>query len=1066
MNSLDLKNLVFAPKPSDDVAASALRGYGFQDIKLAQKNIRLMAGHEAPVREALAKILPSLLDALSHSPDPDMGLNNLERFAIASHSKIALYSFLEEDPASIPIAVQLFSFSQYFSDILIRNPEYFDWLRDSSNEEKLRLKDALAEELLNDLDLFHTFEKKVNALRRFKRKEMLRIGYLDLILNEDLETITKGISDLADVEIKAALKIAYEEIREKYGLAEKNVNLLGFCIVALGKLGGAELNYSSDIDIIFVHSPESAEETNMSVCDIPADMHQFYNKLAELVVKILNMNTEEGHVFRVDTRLRPEGEVGPLARSITSYENHYSNYGQTWERQALIKARPVAGNVYLGEVFTNTVGPFIYKKFLTVSEINDIKRLKRQIERVVDKRGETYVEVKSGYGGIRDVEFTVQFLQLFYGGQYPRIRHFNTLHALRLLEEAKCIEPEERDVLEEGYIFMRKVEHRLQTMHELQVHKFSESEEEQRKLSLRLGFADTKEGSALQKFRDEYNKRTRAARNILEKRFHNVFGEDASVSSDEVDLILDPEHPDEEIENALRKYNFKDVRKAHRNIDLLVVESYPFPPSPRTRECLANIAPSLLRKFSDAPDPDMALNNFERCTASVGAKAVFFQMLSENPQALEIFVDLCAWSQYLSDILIKSPGMLDQLIDSLIIGEHKDTKQMIGELASLLKTRTDKPALSGANVIRMFHEYKNQELLRIGVRDIVGKTTIQTTMEELAGLAEAILINAFSVCLKGLEHGKRTPTLHSPLGGEGRWGDTLPKFAIVALGKLGGREINYSSDLDVIFVYKDYGDASVRSVNQLYFAELSQRLMKLLGEVTEWGMLYKIDPRLRPAGESGILVTSIDNFKRYYGSTKTQSWERQALTKARWITGDEWFGKEISQLIEDCVYDREWSRNMADEIEEMRERMEQATVGKDIKRGLGGIVDIEFTVQLLQLKYGRNHPHIRTTNTLEALHRLYHQDLLEARHYLHLIAAYEYLRKVESRLRIVHGISYDRLPDSQEDLDKLAKRLGYSGKKDDIPPSSVLLAENDIHTTLTRKIFKEILAKERRVFVT
>lgn len=1057
MNMLNLKDLVFASNLSDDVASSTIRGYGFQNIKLAQKNIRLMAGHEAPVREVFAKILPFLLEALSHSPDPDMGLNNFERFAMASHSKIALYSFLEEDPASIPIAVQLFSFSQYFSDILIRNPEYFDWLRNSSHEEKLRPKDALAEELFNDMDVLHTFDRKINVLRRFKRKEMLRIGYLDLILNEDLETTTKGISDLADVEIEAALKIAYEEIREKCGLIEKNVDLLGFCIVALGKLGGAELNYSSDIDIIFVHSPESAEETNM---------HQFYNKLAELVVKILNTNTEEGHVFRVDTRLRPEGEVGPLARSITSYENYYLNYGETWERQALIKARPVAGNVYLGEVFTNTVAPLIYRKFLTVSEINDIKRLKRRIEKVVDKRGETYVEVKSGYGGIRDVEFTVQFLQLFYGGQYPRIRHYNTLHALRLLEEANCIEPAERNILEESYIFMRKVEHRLQAMHELQVHKFSESEEEQRKLALRLGFVDTEGSSALQKFRDEYNKHTRAARSILEKRFHNIFGEEASVSSAEVDLILDPEHRDEEIENALRKYNFKDVRKAHRNIDLLVVESFPFPPSPRTRGCFANIAPLLLRKVSNVPDPDMALNNLERCTASVGAKAVFFQMLSENPQALEIFIDLCAWSQFLSDILIKSPGMLDQLIDSLVIGEHKDIKQMIGELALLLKTSSDKPALSGANVIRTLHEYKNQELLRIGVRDIVGKTTIQTTMEELSGLAEALLINVFSVCQKEMERRERTPTLPSPSEGEGRWGGTLPKFAIVALGKLGGREINYSSDLDVIFVYKDDGDTSVRSANQLYFAELSQRLMKLLGEMTEWGTLYKIDPRLRPTGESGILVTSLENFKRYYGSTEAQLWERQALTKARWITGDERFGKELSRLIENCVYDRKWSRNMADEIEEMRERMEQATVGKDIKRGLGGIVDIEFTVQLLQLKYGGNHPSIRTTNTLEALHRLYHQNLLEARHYLHLIAAYEFLRKVESRLRIVHGISYDRLPDLQEDLDKLAKRLGYSGKEGDIPPSGVLLAENDIHTTIARKIFKEILAKERRISIT
>lgn len=1017
--SPELRDLVLGEEMEESKVSSILIGHGFQNTKLAHKNLKALAGSR-PQAELFLDILPVLTDALKDCPDPDAALNNMERFGEACYSRMNLYSYLRQNPSSIYMLIGLFGSSQAFSNTLIRNPEYFYWLSHLDEKKMSKGKDELREELFAELGAFLSFDKKLNTLRRFKRRELLRIGYLDLVLGAPLDSVTKAISDLAEVELQAALQISHEQLRQKFGVEERDSEKIGFVIVALGKLGGDELNYSSDIDIIFVYNPEG-----MGLSEAVAA--GYYPKLAEQVVYSLRTSTSEGYVFRVDTRLRPEGRFGPLVRSLNAYCNYYQTSGSTWERQALIKARPVAGDLNLGKAFIESITPFVYKKFLRLAEINEIKRLKRRIESAVEKKGEAHLEVKTGYGGIRDVEFTVQFLQLFHGGQHPEVRHYNTLHALALLEEARCLETHEKKSLEESYVFLRKLEHRLQTMHELQVHKFSPDIEEQRKLALKMGFRDTGSDTAQSRFQKELSKYTKRTNRILNNLFHNLFGEEDGSAAPEVDLVLDPEHTDEQMENMLAKYGFKDLSKAHRNIDLLSRETPPLHDSPRTRAFFASIAPALLSMIRQVPDPDMALNNLERCTASLGAKTIFFQMLSENPQALEVFADLCAYSQFLSDILIKNPGMVDQLIDSLIIGEHKDTGQMVGELSTLMVHAPDK--------LRGLHGYKNQEILRIGVRDILGKADIKTTMEDLSGLAEAVLTSAFRMCSDGVE-----------------WKGTAPSFGILALGKLGGREMSYSSDIDVVFVYKEMGGSRVGVSNQL--TDISHKLMKVLGEITEWGTLYKIDTRLRPEGRGGILVTSLENFRKYYSSTASL-WEKQALTKARWIVGEEGLGGEVMKALADCLYTGEWRPEMVREIGEMRERMEHSTTGKDIKRGFGGIVDIEFIVQLLQLKYGRDYPDIRTPNTLDALHSIYNANLIAEEHYKPLVSAYEFLRRVESRLRIVHDITQDKLPESSEALDKLAKRLGYSPDESP-PPAERLLANNETHTTLTRRIFREI----------
>ncbi|MEE9584557.1 MAG: bifunctional [glutamate--ammonia ligase]-adenylyl-L-tyrosine phosphorylase/[glutamate--ammonia-ligase] adenylyltransferase [Candidatus Brocadiales bacterium] len=1017
--SSELRDIVLGEKMEEPRVSSILKGYGFENTRLAHKNLKALAGNR-PQAELFLEILPVFTDALKDCPDPDAALNNTERFGEACYSRMNLYSYLRQNPSSIYMLVGLFGSSQAFSNTLIRNPEYFYWLSGLDEKKRFGGKDELRKELFSELKALRSFDKRLNTLRRFKRRELLRIGYLDLVLGAPLVSVTRAISDLAEVELQAALQIAHEQLRQKFQIEEKDPGKIGFTVIAMGKLGGEELNYSSDIDIIFVYSLEGLGPKE-------AVAAEYYHRLAELVVSSLKSSTSEGYVFRVDTRLRPGGRFGPLVRSLNAYCNYYQTSGSAWERQALIKARPVAGDLRLGKAFMDSVTPFVYQRFLRMAEINEIKRLKRSIERAAEEKGEAHLQVKTGFGGIRDVEFTVQFLQLFHGGQHPEVRHYNTLRSLELLEETRCLEPHEKKSLEDSYVFLRTLEHRLQTMHELQVHKFSPDIKEQRKLALKMGFRDTRFATAQAGFQKELTKHTKRTNRILNNLFHNLFGREDEASAPEVDLILDPEHTNEQMESMLAKYNFKDLPKAHRNIDLVSRETPPLHDSPRTRAFFASIVPSLLSMLQQAPDPDMALNNLERCTASLGAKTIFFQMLSENPQALEVFVDLCAWSQFLSDILIKNPGEVDQLIDSLVIGEHKQAGQMVDELSELMVHAPDR--------LRCLQGYKNQEILRIGVRDILGKADISTTMEDLSALAEAVLSNAFRICSDGV-----------------KWEDGAPPFGVLALGKLGGREMSYSSDIDVVFVYGEVEGSRVGVSNQL--TEISYRLVKVLGEMTEWGTLYKIDTRLRPEGRGGILVASLENFKKYY-SSGAGLWEKQALTKARWIAGDEGLGREVMEALTDCLYTGQWRPEMVGEISEMRGRMEQSTTGKDIKRGFGGIVDIEFIVQLLQLKYGRDYPDIRTPNTLEALNNIYDANLIEERHYRPLVSAYEFLRRVESRLRIVHDITQDKLPESHEALDKLARRLGYSPDESPLPAER-LLADNEAHTTLTRRIFGEI----------
>jgi glutamate-ammonia-ligase adenylyltransferase len=1037
-----------------DQARPLLRGWQVRDPERGWRNLSHLVGSLG--LDATRDLVAPLGRLLPRCPDPDMALNNLERFLSTPGGAATLPSLLEARGRTLETLVQLFSTSQSFSDLLVANPDFLPMLR-----VPLRTSPSLAEmqdQLREEVAAAFEYNAILRAFRRFRQRQTLRIGTNDIIRDRPLEEITRDISHVADACLQVALETAQRRLAERFGQPHTAAGAEARCVIlAFGKLGGMELNYSSDIDIMLVYDDEGSTRGTRGGSISNDD---YFARVTGEVVRLLSAHSDYGQAYRVDLRLRPEGLRGPLARSLASTLAYYDTLGRTWERQALIKLRPVAGDEKLGAEFLSAIEPFVYRKYLSFAEINEIKAHKRRIERTNEGALVKETDVKTGHGGIRDVEFTIQFLQLLNGGDLPELRQRNTLLAMQALERAGCLTAQEESILDDAYRFLRKTEHRLQLLFDLQTHRLPETDDELRKLSLRMGYARPSkqkasrngDGDPLRRFLEDYGHKTQLNRRILDHLLHQTFQGEDGRAEPESDLVLDPNPDPARIEAVLGSYPFQDLPGVYHNLNMLAQESVPFLSTRRCRQFLASIAPQLLHALSDTPDPDMALLNLEKVTASLGNKGVLWELFSFNPPSLRLYVDLCAYSQFLSEILINNPGMIDELLDSLVLNQPRTLAELRQELDDLCRGASD-PEL-------ILHSFQQKELLRVGVRDILGKETIQSTTAALSDIAETILAKIAELQEAAL--GERL--------GEPRSGERRCRYALLGLGKLAGREMGYHSDLDLILIYERDGHTSPRSGaasavqatdNFHYFTELAQRIIKAAGSPGPQGRIYQIDMRLRPTGRSGSLVIPLDEFVRYYESGGAQLWERQALTRGRVVHGDPEFAGTVSKAVEQAAYEPAWQPGDAEEIRRMRQRLESSRRERDLKRGFGGVVDVEFLVQLLQLKYGREHHGIRTANTRDALDALQAAGLLSKDEHATLRNGYDYLRLVESRLRIVHNRSVDELPENADDLEKLARRLGFE-REGDSTAAAQFRAELEKRTAEIRRLFLEVVEREGR----
>jgi glutamate-ammonia-ligase adenylyltransferase len=1049
---------------SHTAARHLLSDWDIHNFERAHSNLTQMA--EAIGIDALGELCHPLGRLLPRCADPDMALNNLERFLSSPDAVAQLPALLEARARTLETLLQLFATSQFFSDLLERNPDYLDMLRIPLRSSPSRAE--LLSQLQEEVDAAPDDGAVLRVLRRFRQRQVLRIGTNDIIRDRPLEEVTRDISRVADTALEVALATALRNISRRFGNPETTGGEPARCVIlAFGKLGGKELNYSSDIDLVFLYDDEG-QTVGRGVTHISND--DFFARVVSEVVRLLSTHTDRGQAYRVDLRLRPEGHRGPLARSLASTLSYYDTMGRTWERQALIKVRPVSGDAKLGEEFLRLIEPFIYRKYLSVAEINEIKALKRRIEHRSGPAGESDTEVKTGHGGIRDVEFTIQFLQLLNGGDLPEVRQRNTLKALAALERVGCLTDTEYRVLDDTYRFLRKVEHRLQLMFDLQTHRLPEKPDELRKLALRMSYVVPGElrlpqGGGepvpldpLDAFLADYRAKTSLNRQILDHLLHQTFDNQEGQTEPEADLILDPTPDPDRLQAVLGKYHFRDVQGAYQNLLQLATESVPFLSTRRCRHFLANIAPRLLHALGETPDPDQALVNLEKVTASLGGKGILWELFSFNRPSLMLYVELCAYSPFLSEILINNPGMIDELLDSLVLNQPRTMDELRTEVTDLCRGAGDlEPIL---------HSFQDKELLRIGVRDILGKDTTIETTRELSDLAETILHQIASVQYAPLVRRLGLPTMT-----DGPRANQASRYVLLGLGKLGGREMSYHSDLDLILVYEGDGrtlpppgssrfDTFELTDNFHFFSELARQIIRTTSQMGPLGRLYQVDMRLRPTGKSGSLVIPLGEFTRYYEEGAAQLWERQALTRARVVFGDADFGTEVMAAIDRDIYNLSWRPELADEIQLMRLRVEASGSKRDLKRGFGGIVDIEFLVQMYRLKYGRTNSAVRDPNTWQALDALRDAGIIAAEEHAILRSCYEFMRLVENRLRIYHNRSLDELPDRHEELEKLAHRVGCAATAEHTCGQE-FLAELERRTVQTRRLFNELFQRER-----
>jgi glutamate-ammonia-ligase adenylyltransferase len=945
---------------------------------------------------------PELAAAWVECADPALAVASLERLREAQPDETAA---VLADPELARNLVTVLGASTLVVRLLLADPESWPLVL-APADTAVSVTDLVPPP---DLRAGADLDAVASALRSLKRRRMLRIAVRDLLHLATLEQTTAALTALAEDALEFAIAAVRGLLVADYGDVIGADGPVGFCVLGMGKLGGVELNFSSDIDLIYLYGSDDTDSAGGGRGHLSGG--EFFTRLGEGVTRALHQGTAEGFVFRVDLRLRPEGANGPIVNSVANASGYYESWGQTWERAALLKARPVAGDRALGERFLRDLVPFVYRRYLDFATIEDIKGMKAKVASALATGRAKGLNVKLGRGGIREIEFVIQTLQLVNAGKDERIRERNSLRALRLLAEHRYLESDQGERLAAAYRFLRQVEHKIQLVDERQTHVVPEGSAELH-LARRLGYGREDPASAVIRFRAD----CAAYTDTVHAAFSSLFYSSRATIERAADprfLALLDEGDDAALEHRLRGLGFHAVDEAAANLALLRDGAPASPATPRRRQLLREVAPALLGEVVRAPDPDLALRNMATFLAAIGARSSFLALLAENPATMGVLVRLFGSSEFLSQVLIRHPEMLDSLVRADLVRVEMPKAEMAAELASLLAT-----AESYEDRLDVLRRFRNEQLLRIGVNDLQGLLTFPAVSSQLSDLADDCLEAAWRIAES--ETAARYGMSVSP-----------GRFAIVGMGKLGGRELTYNSDLDLIFVYESTPDVHATVTAHEYFTRLAQRLLTTLQVPTREGIAYKIDTRLRPSGNKGPLVTSREAFERYH-ATSSQLWERQALIKARAITGDPELMREVEAITERFVYATPLLDDQVAEIYRLRMRMERELAGDEdrgfnIKTGRGGLVDIEFVTQMLQLRHGTAHASVRRRATRHALAALAEAGLLPRPDAEALEESYAFLRTLTNRLRIERDQPVEALEREGDRLPALARRLGYEG---------------------------------------
>jgi glutamate-ammonia-ligase adenylyltransferase len=839
---------------------------------------------------------------LASAPDPELARVALSRVGedLGARALLARGDVLRG-------AVRLLGLSSAAADFLVAHPEEASLFADVRRRARGELDQEVATEAA---------ERGVGeGLRRFRRRAMLRAAARDLS-GAPLEDVVAEITAIAEACLEAAVRHAAPD---------------GVAVVGLGKLGGGELNYASDVDVVFVHSGSGPSRQDAA------------ERACGAMIRLLSEPTAEGIALRVDPTLRPGGRGGALSRSLEAMREYYATQAATWERQAMIKARPVAGDAELGRAFVSIVEPFAYPDELASSAIEEVRQVKVRLEEYVRARGKAGTEVKRGWGGIRDVEFAVQLLQIVHGRRDERLREPNTLRALGVLADEGYVAPDDAEALAGAYRFLRTLEHRLQIVRDLQTHELPTERHAKDVVARSLGL-DGPDALAA-----EYQRQTTLVRGLHERLFYRPL----------LEAFSGPAAPRPGVDRAATQELLAGLGFARPSESYEVLERL-VDPSTRLGKVLAHVFPVMTPALALSSNPDGALVRLERVVEASASVPAVADALASDPTAARRLAHAVAASSFATDLLASAPERVLALEDGV---EATDAQAALASVAARYASRELEPKATGL---------------------------------ELAEVADRVVREAVEAAEPDLP------------------------FAVVGLGKLGAQELNFASDLDLVFVYEGEGPAEFRRG-----AELAERVM---AEIREAG--WEPDADLRPEGRSGPLAKSFAAYLEYW-ERYAETWEFQALTRARAVAGDEALGARFCSFAADFAYPEYLPVERVAEIRRMRERIERERVRPPaasrfhFKLGTGSLADVQFAVELSLMRSGGAHPEVRTRRTLEAIERLAEVRAIEDSVALALGEAFVFLTDVKDALEVDRRVHAEAIPPAPEEQLALARRLGY-----------------------------------------
>jgi glutamate-ammonia-ligase adenylyltransferase len=833
----------------------------------------------------------------------------------------------------------------------------------------------------------------MDALRRLRRHELVRIAWRDLAGAAPLAETLAELSALADAAIAAALAFATRALEPRFGTPRSPAGeAQELVVVGMGKLGGGELNFSSDIDLVFLY-PEAGETDGRRT----ASNEEYFTRLGQALIRLLDARTPEGFVFRVDMRLRPLGEPGPLAMNFSAFEGYLQQHGRDWERYAWVKARAVTGAAAYQSLYDGVVRPFVYRRYLDYGVYESLREMKALIAREVERR-DLRENIKLGPGGIREIEFIVQSQQLIRGGSEPRLRTPSLLAALPQLAGAKLLEPAAVAELGEAYAFLRRVENRLQMADDAQTHALPADAAGRARLARSMGLGDW----------DAFSEALDVQRRRVTARFGDVVlgrggpGEPARGSL--FTSLWQAEPALDRLLDDARAFGLAAPESAARVLLELRQSAYFRRLDEFGRKRLGILLPRMLAAVARAEsrsgaDGQATLARLLRIVEAIGGRTAYLALLNENALALERLVTACSMGDYLARQVAAHPLLLDELLDERVFETLPDRVQFADELAARLEH-------AGADEeLRMdaLRQFRRAATFRVAMQDLAGRLPLMQVSDRLTDVAELILEQALTLAWRhtAAQYGE-------PQSGEGP-DRRAARVGIAGYGKLGGMELGYASDLDLVFLHDCAGPgqtSGARSVdNEVFFLRLAQRLVHLLTVHTGAGRLYEVDVRLRPSGKGGLAFTQIGAFEDYQ---RREAWtfEHQALLHSRWVAGDRGLGAEFTRVRRDVLVGSVKRETLREDVLAMRERM-RAEHGRtregrfDLKHDRGGIADIEFLAQYWVLRHVREHPPLAAfADTIRHLESVGSAALVNHRVIDRLVDAYRAYRKAAHHLSL------------------------------------------------------------------